>query len=271
VNDTVTFRLLVRNGGDCDAGPVTLANRLPPNVSVVSVTGLLSVTGGVVIGTVPALLAGDEVSQSYVARLTAAGTYRSSAELVASASTELGATPGNGTGNGEADEATADLRTTVSSSSLFESPNPNQGPLPPVQSSQPASNPNKADLSLQLRLSQQAMAVSQTVGVTLIVSNTGGQVATNVGAAVTLPTGMQFLGSASGMSASGALVSGTIPQIPAGQSATLTFTMKAISTGTRNLPAQITRADQSDPDSVPNNGYTNGEDDTAAVTLRVIE
>ncbi len=271
VNDTVTFRLLVRNWGECDAGSVTLANRLPPNVSVVSAIGPLSVAGGVVSGTWPNVLAGNEISQSYVARLTAAGTYRSSAELIASASTELGATPGNGTGNGETDEATADLRTTVFSASLFESPNPNQGPLPPVLSGQPTPEPNKADLSLQLLLAQQVMAVSQTVGVTVVVSNAGGQVATNVGAAVTLPTGMQFWGSSSGMSASGAVVSGTVAQIPVGQSATLTFTMKATGSGTRNLPAQITSVGQSDPDSVPNNGYTNGEDDTAVVTLRVIE
>ncbi len=271
VNDTVTFRLLVRNGGECDAGPVTLANRLPPNVSVVSIPGSFSADSGIVSGTIPVVLAGNEVSQSYVARLTAAGTYRSSAELMASTSVELGATPGNGTGNGEADEATADLRTTVSSLSLFESPNPNQALLPPVRSGQPAPDSGKADLSLQLRLSQQAMAVSQTVGVTLTISNTGGKVATSVGAAVTLPAGVQFWGSASGMSASGAVVSGTVAQIPVGGSATLTFTVKAATSGTRTLPAQITRADQSDPDSQPNNGYTNGEDDTAAVTLRVIE
>ena len=269
VNDTVTFRLLVRNGGECDAGPVTLANRLPPNVSVVSATGPLSVAGGVVSGTFGSVSAGDEISQSYVARLTAAGAYRSSAELTASTNAELGATPGNGTGNGEADEATTDLRTTGASTSLFESPNPNQGPLPPVQSNQPAPDPNKADLSLQLQLTQQAIAVNQTVGVTLVVRNEGGLTATNVGVDVTLPDGVQFVASASGMNASGAVVSGTVSQIPAGQSATLTFTMKATGVGTRALPAQITRADQPDPDSTPGNGYTNGEDDTASTTLRV--
>ena len=270
VNDTVSFKLLVRNAGVCDASQVSLASRLPANMSVVSTSPALSMTGGVVSGTLPAVPASAVVAQSFVARLTAAGTYRTSAEITASDNTEQNAVFGNGTANGEADEATIDLRTTTTASDLFESPNPNQGPFAPVQSSQPTPDSNKADLSLQVRLSRQTMTVSQTVGVTLVISNEGGLSATNVGAAVTLPDGLQFFGSASNMSTSGAVVSGTIPQIPSGQSATLTFTAKATSVGALVLPTQITRADQSDPDSVPGNGYTNGEDDTASTTLRVL-
>lgn len=271
VNDTVSFRLLVRNAGGCDAGPVSVISRLPANMSVVSVSPLLTVAGGAVSGTLPGISAGVESGQVFVARLTAAGTYRTSAEIMTSANAEQNATPGNGTANGETDEATADLRTTTAGTGLYESPNPNQGPLPPVQSSQPTPSTDKADLSLYLRLSQQAISVNQPLSITLTVRNEGGLAATNVGVSLTLPGGVQFVDSASGMSASGAVVSGLLAQIPAGQSATLTFTAKATSAGARTLPAQITRADQPDPDSTPGNSYTNGEDDTASTTLRVLD
>lgn len=268
VNDTVSFWLLVQNSGGCDVGSFAIQNRLPPNVSFVSSTDNLSAANNIVNGSVGGLASGTFMTRRYIARLTAEGNYLSAADLSASTNPLVGGTPNNGTGNGEPDEAQVDLRTKNASSALYVSPNPNQGPLPPVQSNQPAPNPAKADLSLRMQLSTQVIGVGQTVSVTLTVQNQGGLAATNVVLNNALPTGLQFVSSTSGMTANGSVVSGTIGQIPVGQSASVTFIVQVTTTGAFTNRAQIFSADQPDPDSTPGNGYTNGEDDQTSTSLR---
>ncbi|WP_460981642.1 hypothetical protein [Spirosoma fluminis] len=271
VYDTVRFRLLLQNKSDCDAGAVTVQSRLPPNMNVVSTSNAATVEDGVVRATVPGIPAGSVVNVDYVTRLSAAGTYRTSAELIASTNTDLNAIPNNGTANGEDDEALADVRTTATSSALYESPNPDQRPLPPVLPNQPVADPSKADLSVQVQLSRQVLRVNQQVDIILTVRNQGGLTATAVGVQNVLPAGLAFVGSASGMQGNGTVVNGTIGQIPAGESVRLTFTANVTTSGLFTNQVQIMSVDQADPDSVPGNGYDNGEDDQASVTLRAIQ
>lgn len=268
VNDTVSFRLVMQNKSGCDAGSLTVLNRLPPNMTIVSASNLMTIANNVVSTTLPGLAAGETKNQPYVARLTAIGNYRATAELTATVNTDLNATPNNGTRNGEDDEATVDLRTPEPSLTMYESPNPNQGALPVVQVNQPDADAAKADLSLQMQVSKQVVAVNQLVDIALIVSNRGGLAATNTVVRHVLPAGMQFISSVSGMSANGANVSGAISQIGAGQSVSITFTAKITSAGVFANQAQIVSVDQADSDSAPNNGYANGEDDQASVTIR---
>ena len=268
LNDTVSIWFRVQNKGGCDAGQLDVQSRLPPNVSFVSSADNLANNNNLVSGTIANVLVGTSISKRYVARLTAAGTYFASAELTASASPLLNATLNNGTANGEADEAQTDLRTTISSSAVYTSPNPNQIALPPVQSNQPTPDPAKADLSLQIQASSQATKPGNPVSITLTVANRGGLTATNIVLNNTLPAGLQFVSSPSGMTVNGTTVSGTIAQIQAGQSGTLIFVAQATGNGTFINKAQIATANQPDPDSTPGNGYTNGEDDEASVYLR---
>ena len=270
-NDTVSIWFTVQNKGECDAGQLGVQSRLPPNISFVSSVDDLQDNGNVVSGSIGNVLAGTSISKRYVARLTAAGTYFAAAELTASASPLLNATLNNGTANGEVDEAQTDLRTTVSSTAVYTSPNPNQVALPPVQSNQPLPDPAKADLSLQIQVSSQATKSGNLVSITLTVANRGGLTATNILLNNALPAGLQFVSSASGMTVNGSTVSGTIAQIQAGQSGNLTFIAQATGSGALINKAQIAAVDQADPDSTPGNGYDNGEDDEASVYLRVIQ
>lgn len=271
VNDTVNFRISVQNKSDCDAGSLSVQSRLPPNVEVVSVSNLMSVANNAITGTVSGLSAGATVSHYYTARLTAAGIFRTTAELTATTNPDLNATPNNGTANGEDDEAIADIRTLEGSLVVYQSPNPNQGALPTVQPNQPVPDPAKVDLSLQLVSNHTTVAVNQPVNLTLTVSNGGGLTATNVVVRDLLPAGMQFISSGSGMSANGAIITGTIGQLPAGQSARLSFTAIVTGQGVFTNQAQIMSADQTDVDSVPGNGYTNGEDDQSSLLVRTTD
>lgn len=269
LNDTVSFQLNVQNRSSCDMGPVTFQSRLPPNVAFISSEESLSAVTDIVRGTTPDIAAGDQLSQKFVVRLTAAGTYLATAELTASTNPIPNATLNNGTANGEMDETQTDLRTLEPAAIQYVSPNPNQRALPAVVSGQPTPDASKADLSLLLVSSSLDVRVGQPVSITLTVTNQGGRAATNVVITNSLMAGLTFVNSSSGMSLNGSTVSGTISQIEAGQSISLTFVVQAASSGSFSNQAQIITVDQADPDSNPGNGYTNGEDDQASIFLRV--
>ena len=269
VGDTVTFTLTVRNESTCDAGSVTVQNRLPDNVTFVSSADGLAVANGIVSGTVSAIPAGSTVGRRYVARLNAPAVYLNAAEVTAEANNDPDSQPGSGTGDGQDDAASVDLRTTSAGAlAFYASPNPNQTPLPPVQSNQPAPAPDKADLSLTLKSDRRSLRVGQSVSFTLTVSNAGGQTATGIGLRNELPAGLQFGGSAD-MSASGQVVTGTIAQVNPGQTVSLSFTAQATAGGSLTNAAQISAANQPDPDSTVGNGTDKGEDDEARTDLRI--
>lgn len=269
LNDTVCFRLLVQNKSGCDAGSVTVQSRLPSNMNFVSATNPLRLSNNIVSGTIAGgVLAGATVSQRYVARITTAGTYRTTAEITATTNPALSWTANNGTSNGEGDEAQTYVRTFTASPQLYESPNPNQITLPVVRSNQPPADMNKSDLSLRIQLSRPAVMKGQQVDISLVVTNQGGLTATNVVLNNVLPSGVEFVSSTSGMTRNQSVVSGSISSIPAGQSVSLTFTARVTGNGVYTNQAQVMSAIQLDPDSTPGNGYTNGEDDQCSVSLR---
>lgn len=270
VGDTVTFTLMVRNESSCDAGAVTMQNRLPENLTFISSPDGLAVANGIVSGTVAAVPAGGLVSRRYVARLTAAAVYQNAAELAVATNTDPDSQPASGTGDGQDDAAMADLRTKGPGTlALYVSPNPNQTPLPPVRDNQPASAPDKADLSLTMQSDQRSLRVGQIVTITLTVSNAGGLPATAIGVRNDLPAGLQFV-AGSGMTADGQTVSGTIPVLAPGTRATLTFTARATGNGSVTNAAQISASGQADPDSTVNNGTDKGEDDEARTDVRIL-
>lgn len=271
VGDTVTFTLTVRNESDCDAGTVSVQNRLPANLSFVSSADKLTFADGIVSGLVTSIPAQSSVSRQYVARLTADGTYQNAAELIASANPDPDSRPDTGTGDGQDDASLVDLRTrSAGLSGLFVSPpNPREPPLPAAKSNQPAPEANKADLSLTLRTNNRALKTNQTISVLLVVSNRGSIINDSLSVRCELSPGLAFKGSASGMTANGTLVSGSVSKVAPGQSAQLVFEVMPTTTGRQTIKAQIHSASQPDSDSKPNNGTANGEDDEATIDLRV--
>ncbi|TDB65254.1 DUF7507 domain-containing protein [Arundinibacter roseus] len=125
-----------------------------------------------------------------------------------------------------------------------------------------------ADLSLIKKASKLNAVVGETITYTLEVTNEGPQTATNVEVLDQLPAGLEFVASAD-FSKTGNILKGSIASIMAGQTKSLTFTAKLTGTGSVKNIAQISKSDQSDPDSSPGNGYNNGEDDEASVTVNV--
>lgn len=270
VGEDVQYALTISNKGPCDPGSLSWQNRLPANVQFISTTDNVSIANSIMSSTLANGLAPNtSVTQRFVVRVQQPGYYQNAAQIVSAGKTDPNSTPGSGTGDGQDDASATDLRTIESSTAIYASPNPNQTPLPGVQSNQPAPDPQTADLSLQLIVSQRVFRVGQSVTFSIVVSNRGGATAGSVIVLQPLPAGLQFTSSASGMDLNSGSARGIIGSIPAGGSVTLTFVATATAVGVQSTAAQITYATPADSDSVLANGYDNGEDDTARVEVRV--
>lgn len=268
LGDTVSYELTVQNNSSCDAGRITLQNRLPANLSVESVGNNLSLVNAdpsgaskMITGVVGQIPAWQSVSYKYIARPTAPGKYINAAEVMTMTNPDVNAVPGNGTASGEKDESRTELQTSTSSPNVFRSPNPND--IPPKS--------NEADLSLIMIPSSRTASLGQVISFTLTVTNRGALAVNYVGLRNFLPAGLQFVNSASGMNPNQSLISVGLGTILPGQSLSAEFTAKVISQVDLLNKAQIDFSNQPDFDSKPNNGYLNGEDDQASNELRWIQ
>lgn len=270
VGDEVQYALTITNKGPCDPGTLTWQNRLPPNTQFISTTDGLDLNNDILTKTLTAGLAPNaSVTHRFRLRVQQPGYYLNAAQILTAGKTDPNSIPGSGTGDGQDDVAFTDLRTLESSTAVYASSNPNQTNLPTVQSNQPVADTQTADLSLQVRSSSRIVRVGQPITFSIVVSNRGGATANNVVFLQTLPAGLQFTSSASGMSLNNGSVRGEISQIPSNQSITLSFVATSTGAGLHSTAAQITSASPADPDSATANGYDTGEDDSARIEVRV--
>ena len=263
VNNPATLTLTVKNSGPGRATNIVVRDRLPDNMAFVSGSGI-SVSGSVLTGTVSSLDAGASTTLTFVAQPTTGGTYRNAAEIAQSDLSDPDSQPNSGTGDGQDDAAQVDFRTTASGNGLYESPNPNQVPLPAVISNQPTPDPNKADVSLSLAVSNRAPQLGNVIVYTLTVRNQGGLDAKNVGVTAYLPSNLTFVPGDDLTN-----LTTTIGSIAAGGNVMLRFRAQTTALGQSSCTAEITSAGTLDPDSTPGNGIANGEDDTAQIDVRV--
>ena len=269
VNEVVPYTLLVRNQEFVNTTLPASAQwtfRLPPNVQFVSGANITN-NNGVLTAQTPAIISGTTVSFPMQLRLTQPGNYSMAAELTTASPLDPDSTPGSGTADGEDDASQITVRTTAGGA-LFVSPNPNQRALPRATLNEPTPDPIRADLKLSIAGSSRVATLSQISTFTVVVNNRGGVAAPAVQVEVTLPAGLQFV-DGNGWSANQSVLTGTVGYVPANTETRLVFRTRAITQGMNIVQAQITKSGVGDPDSVVNNGYTNGEDDRASADLRV--
>lgn len=267
INTPVTVSLTVRNDGIGQATGVVVRNRLPPNLAFVS-SADFSANEGVLTSSSLAINVGEAKVLRFLAQPTAAGGYQNAAEVSQETTMDTDSQPNSGTGDGQDDAAQIDFRTRQSGDALYVSPNPNQVPLPPVVSNQPTPDPNKADVSISLAVSNRTPKINDVVTYTLTIKNQGGLSATGLFVTAYLPNGQMFVaGDDFGLSG-GNPVSG-VSSLAAGSSLSVRFRATVTVAGYSICSAQVTAVNEADPDSTPNNGITNGEDDTAQIDIRV--
>jgi large repetitive protein len=232
----VTFTLNVNNAGPATATNVQVTDQLPSGLSFLSATpaGVYNASSGV--WTVGTLGNGSSASLQITASLNTSTPVTNTAQITAADQRDPDSTPGNGIPT-EDDQGSVTI------------------------------TPQVADLSLVKTIDNPTPNVGQNVTFTVNLNNTGPGTATGVAVADQLPQGLTFVSAAPSQGsydrASGVWTVGTVS---AGSSASLQLAATVNTTAAVTNTAQVSRADQPDPDSTPNNNNPN-EDDQSSITL----
>ncbi|PRY45541.1 alpha-L-rhamnosidase [Spirosoma oryzae] len=261
--DPLFMYMTVRNEGPETATNVSVGNRLSPELSVLTASGL-TLTDGQLVGKIAQLDPGNQVTYSLLLRPTVPGTFVQTAQVTAADQFDPTSIPNSGTGDGEDDMAAVDFRTAQTDGTVYQSANPHQTPLPPVQSNQPLPDSTKADLSLSLATAQSVLTATMPTTLSLIVTHQGGLSVGNVSIRLTVPADIT-----AGSQTGGTLVIPVDGIMQPGQSKIVAVPIRSNARQPFTVQAELISASVTDPDSTPDNGLTNGEDDTAQLRLRV--
>ncbi|MBO0930597.1 DUF11 domain-containing protein [Fibrella aquatilis] len=268
VNDVVTYSLLVTNAGPQQADNVQVSSRLPAGVEFIDASSPgVSAVNGVVGGNVGTVPVGMTTTITYRLRITQPGMFFTAAQVVNTTTPDPDSQPNSGTGDGQDDVASVDLRTVDAGGALVASANPNQVPLPRVQVNQPPVSLTAVELSLTLRSSSLTPKAGDVISLSLAVGNRGGATANNLVVQTLLPAGWQLTNS-TGFIVSGQTVKAYVNQLaPNGQ--TVLVLPVQVSTGNGAVQAQVLDVAEPVSNATPGNGYQNGELDEAGVLVRV--
>jgi len=237
VGQNVTYVLTLTNAGPSTATGVTVLDRLNAGVSLVSATATngnyAPATG---IWTVGPIAAGAIARLTIIAQVVQVGTFINTAEVMTANQPDIDSTPGNG------DQTEDDFAFTA-----FTTP--------------------VADLSLTKTVDNPTPDRNETVTFTIQITNSGPDNATGIVVTNRIPPNFNFTGS----NATAGIFTPTagtwvIPALASGANATLTISGRARNFTPITSTAEITRADQSDPDSTPGNADPT-EDDIATVVV----
>jgi uncharacterized repeat protein (TIGR01451 family) len=278
LNQPVTYAVTVSNNGPNDATGISWQNRLPAGLTFLSGdVGVTANNSQIGVSNI-ALSNGNSVTFQYQLVPTQAGIFQNAVQIMTSNQADPDSQPNSGTGDGQDDSATVDIRTASATNALYTSPNPNQVPLPTVTTNQPTSDAGKADLSVSLVASNLVQKVSSVVSFSILVSNAGGLTATNVVVRDTL-RGLRLIASPASftqvaLTNAYTVVDLSVSSLAPNTSAVLIFTAQIPVSGSPKTVAQIWRVDQADPDSTPgslspNGNNLNGEDDICQLDLRI--
>lgn len=236
VGEIVTFTLDLTNSGPDVAHNVTVIDVLPSGLSYVSTNGPYNPATGV--WTVGTLGVQQTTSLQIRAEVMSLGTKVNDAEVAMVDEYDPDSTPNNHDPN-EDDQDDAQVTAL------------------------------QIDLSVVKDVDDPTPHVGDNVTFTITVSNAGPDAATNVALGDTLPAGLSYVSD----NGQGAYNSGTgtwtVGTLPVGGSASLQITAQVTTGGVHTNIAQVTAADQYDPDSTPANNVPSEDDqDDATVTPR---
>jgi uncharacterized repeat protein (TIGR01451 family)/gliding motility-associated-like protein len=230
VGGTVVFTITVNNDGPSDATGVEVTDLLPNGYTYASDDAAGAYVSANGLWTVGSISNGNSAVLNITATVNVSGDYNNIAEITAADNADSDSTPGNG------DPAEDDM------DSIGITPNP------------------VSDIELNMVVDNATPLVGDNVVFTITVSNVGPSNATGIEVTDLLPDGYTYVSD----NAAGSYVSGsglwTTGNIASGSSATLTITALVNATGDYNNIAEVTAADNLDPDSTPANGDLTEDD-----------
>ncbi len=237
VGGTVVFTITVNNDGPSDATGIEVTDLLPNGYTYISDDALGAYVSGTGLWTVGSISNGNSAVLNITATVNVSGDYINVAEVTAADNTDNDSTPGNG-----------DL-TEDDQDSIGIVPNP------------------VSDIELNKVVDNTSPFVGDNVVFTITVSNSGPSDATGIQVTDLLPSGYTFVSD----DAAGNYISGsgiwTVGNISAGNNTVLNLTAAVNASGVYNNIAEVTAADNLDPDSTPANGDLTEDDmDEANIT-----
>ncbi|MFT5884689.1 MAG: putative repeat protein (TIGR01451 family)/gliding motility-associated-like protein [Arcticibacterium sp.] len=244
LNDIITYTISVSNSGPDIATNVSIEDKLPTGLSFVSSSDY-SYIDGTLKTNIPSIGVNQLINFTYQARVTGLGTIINVAEVTSVDQTDVDSTPGNAATLNEDDDDDEVINVI--------SPNP------------------LADLSLQKLVSDSSPSSGDLISYTIIITNSGPSVATNVEIHDALPAGLNYVSSAGAdsMSFSASRVVAVFNSIAV--NATVQFTINTTVTATNGTRvtnrAEVMNSDQDDPDSTPGNGTNEDDDDTVDIDV----
>ena len=238
--DIVTFTMTVTNIGPDTATNVKVKDILPAGLELINPVDFTDNSGALISKNIASIAPNGTAKLSFVAKVLISGAIVNKAEIIASDQFDPDSQPNTGTEDGQDDIGRVIM------------------------------NGQQADLSLQKNVSNTSPNLGEIITYTINVSNAGPNNATNIEIKDVLPAGLQFVSSTTFTNFVGTLI-GKIDSVIVGQTVSLTFQAKVLPIADSRQPiankAEIIKSDQFDPDSSPNNGTENGEDDTDGVSF----
>ncbi|MCK0132658.1 gliding motility-associated C-terminal domain-containing protein, partial [Flavobacteriaceae bacterium F08102] len=238
VGDVVRFTLTLNNAGNTDATGVEVKDVVPSGYgTITAITPGASVSGNTISWSGLTVVVGTPSELEFTAQVLASGDYGNRAEITASANVDPDSDPTSSFDDDDYADLTGD-----DDESAIVSVNPTA----------------VSDISLTKTVSNTTPNVGENVIFTLTVSNNGPSIATGVEVTDNLPTGYTYVSDNSGGNYTGGVW--TVPAIASASSASIEITASVNATGDYENIAEVTAANNLDPDSTPNNGDVTEDD-----------
>lgn len=126
-----------------------------------------------------------------------------------------------------------------------------------------------ADLSLSLQSAKRILQINEPTALKLRISNQGTTPASLARWTYRSPANLQLIRE-NGQPYEDNVLTGTVSQLAPLADTSFTFSVKPMVAGLYRMAAQLTTATSPDPDSSPNSGTADGEDDAAMTELRAV-
>jgi uncharacterized repeat protein (TIGR01451 family)/gliding motility-associated-like protein len=243
--DNIIYTIKVTNAGPHAATNVEIEDQMPAGLDFIS-SAFFTKNGSMLTATISHIAAGQTITLDYLVKVSSPGDKINFAQISKADQKDIDSTPGNASTNSEDDNSKVIIS--------------------PVQQE------TIADLSLDKTVNKTSATIGELLTYYITVLNNGSSPATNVEVKDIVPDGLQIITAtgADNITTSGNTVTAKFNEIKVGFASTFQIVVRVTaSTGTIKNSAQITKSDQKDGDSTPDNGTGNGEDDTDNIDITI--
>jgi uncharacterized repeat protein (TIGR01451 family)/gliding motility-associated-like protein len=245
VGDNIVYTIKITNAGPDAATNVEIQDQMPTGLEFIS-SAFFFKNSDILTATISNIAAGQTITLDYLVKVTTAGDKINFAQISKADQKDVDSTPGNASTTSEDDNSKVIIS--------------------PVQEE------ITADLSLDKTVNKTSATVGEQLTYYITVINNGPNPATNVEVKDVVPDGLEIITAtgADNITTSGNTVIAKFNEIKVGFAPSFQIVVRVTaSTGTIKNLAQITKSDQKDNDSTPDNGTGNDEDDTDDIDITI--